>query len=270
VNCHSPANVLDLAGATGASEGNRLGVECTPNILRNPAGTIPSARSDDVEMGVDCTACHVSERGIVGPGRHSASVHEVVADTRFQVPASASETLCQTCHRASVDAWKRSTFPAQGVTCLDCHMPKVTAPSVTQGPERARRSHRFAADKDPAMLARAMNVSLEITGDRKAVFRLANTGVGHYLPSGGNWLSVLFQTRDASGRLLRERKEVFGRDEALVLDVWPFNRDFRLAPGEHREIVFSLPDGSGSVDAAVRYHDWMRVSQTVLTLTRRY
>lgn len=103
VNCHAPANVLDLAETVpAAASGNEpLGVECTPNLLREPGGTIPSARADDVELGVDCTSCHVSKRGIVGAGRHPTAAHETVADRRFQEPALAADTLCRTCHRAT-------------------------------------------------------------------------------------------------------------------------------------------------------------------------
>lgn len=114
VNCHTPANVLDLADSVGASPSDgSLGVECTPNLLREPRGVIPAARGDEVDLGVDCTSCHVGRRGIVGPGRHPATVHEVLADPRFQTPALTSETLCQTCHSSAVRAWKMTRFASQ-------------------------------------------------------------------------------------------------------------------------------------------------------------
>lgn len=272
VNCHAPANVLDLADAVASTAvgENPLGVECTPNLLRNPKGTIPSARSDDVDLGVDCTACHVSKRGIVGSGRHPTAEHEVIADRRFEAPASASETLCGTCHRSAVDAWKQTGLPAQGITCLECHMPEVRAASVVEGPERPRRSHRFPADKDPAMLRKAVNASLDVTPDRRARLRIRNDRVGHYLPSGGNWLSVRFEAYDGSGQRRAERVEGFGREEALVLDFWPFNTDTRIAFGEEKEAWFPLPEGDGTVVESVRYHDWIHVKQTLLALKMRY
>lgn len=272
INCHAPANVLDLEETVPAvASGNEpLGVECTPNLLREPRGTIPAARADDVELGVDCTSCHVSKRGIVGAGRHPTAAHETVADRRFQEPALVAETLCRTCHRATVEAWKITKFATKGVTCLDCHMPSTNAASVTAGSEHPRRSHRFLADKDPAMLEKAVNASLTITADRKARFHIINDRVGHYLPSGGNWLSVEFKAYDASGRMLKTRLEGFGKDEALLLDFWPFNIDKRIAPGEQREILFPLPGGHGTVEAVVRYHDWMKTKRTIETLKAEY
>jgi hypothetical protein len=94
--------------------------------------------------------------------------------------------------------------------------------------------------------------------------------VGHYLPSGGNWLLVEFRAYDPSGRRLKERLDGFGREEALLLDFWPFNSDERIAPGEQRELLFPLPEGRGTVEAVVRYHDWMRTVRTIETLKAEY
>jgi cytochrome c551/c552 len=272
VNCHAPANVLDLAegpAAVGSSD-EPLGVECTPSLLREPRGRIPAARADDVALGVDCTSCHVSTRGVVGPGRGSAAPHGSIADRRFQDPALAADTLCRACHRATVEAWKRTTLPAAGTTCIDCHMPEIRAASVAGGPERARRSHRFVGDKDRAMLESAVNASLSVATDRRARFRIVNDRVGHFFPSGGNAVSVQLRAYDAAGRVRRERVEVFGKEEALLLDFWPFNEDRRIAFGERREIVLPLPEPPGTVEAIVRYHDWMRTKLTLLTLREAY
>jgi hypothetical protein len=272
VNCHAPANVLDLSAAAQAPAvvDGSLGVECTPNLLREPRGVIPAARLDDAELGVDCTSCHVGKGGIVGSGRRPSAAHEVLADRRFQDAVLASSALCGTCHAAAVRAWKTTRLACQGVTCLDCHMPATTAASTTGGPQRARRSHSFVGDKDPALLARAVQTSLEITPDRKARFRIVNDRVGHFFPSGGNWVSVTFRSYDPGGRLLREKVEAFGKEEPLILDFWPFNTDRRIASGEAREILFPLPEGPGTVEAVVRYHDWMQTEATVATLRREY
>ena len=120
------------------------------------------------------------------------------------------------------------------------------------------------------MLAGAVNASLAITGDRKARLRITNDRVGHFFPSGGNWLSIQLKAYDASGRALSERIEAFGKEEPLLLDVWPFNLDRRIAHGERKEILFSLPEGHGTVEAVIRYHDWMRTKRTLRTLRRLY
>ena len=64
--------------------------------------------------------------------------------------------------------------------------------------------------------------------------------------------------------------EVFGKEEALLLDFWPFNIDERIAFGERREVPLSLPGSSGTVEATVRYHDWMGTGRTVLVLKERF
>jgi hypothetical protein len=70
--------------------------------------------------------------------------------------------------------------------------------------------------------------------------------------------------------VVREHKEALGRDEALLLDFWPFVTDQRIWPGRQKEILVTLPEGHGSVEAVVRYHDWMRVGRTVVTLKESY
>ena len=149
-------------------------------------------------------------------------------------------------------------------------MPEVKAASIVAGPERQRRSHSFVGDKDPSMLENAVNASLTITADRQARFLITNDRVGHFFPSGGNWVSVQLRVYDAAGSLLREQVEVFGKEEALLLDFWPFNVDKRIAFGEQREILFSLPELPGAVEAVVRYHDWMGTKRTLLTLQEKF
>jgi hypothetical protein len=94
--------------------------------------------------------------------------------------------------------------------------------------------------------------------------------VGHYFPSSGNWLSVCLEALDNAGCVLAERVEVFGREEALLLDFWPFNEDPRIPAGERREVLLPLPDGHGTVRATVDYHDWMETRRTIAALERIY
>jgi hypothetical protein len=263
VNCHAPANVLDLAVQAPSGPSGPLGVECTPNVFREPAGTIPLARSDEAELGVDCVSCHVSTRGVEGSGQHPTPAHGTVADARFQSPSVTSTTLCRTCHSAAVEAWRSTSLAAAGVTCLDCHMPEIKSASVAGGPERIRRSHRFHADKDQAMLEKAVNASLTISLDRQVRFRITNDRVGHYFPSGGNWVSVKITVSDESGKQLKEQVEFFGRKEDPFFDFWPFNSDERIEFGGHREVLLRLPEGHGVLEATVRYHDWGKIRPTI-------
>jgi hypothetical protein len=187
MNCHAPANVLDLT-----------------------EGAHPVQRTDAVELGVDCVACHVSEQGIMGPGRHVEAPHEVIRDERFRDASLASTALCSTCHEEAGDCgkvvteWQRTQFAADGVTCLHCHMPEITAPAVSGGPARRRRSHRFLGDKDDELLRAALNTSI-LLDDGQAVVRITNDRVGHSFPASGmNWLFVKLQAFDEGGRMVEE------------------------------------------------------------------
>ncbi len=157
MNCHAPANVLDL-----------------------PQGTHPVERNSARELGVDCVSCHVSSKGIHGPGRSGQAPHEVIPDKRFFDPALASTSLCRSCHDEALDhaktvtAWAETQFAEDGVTCLHCHMPEVKARSVVDGPMRVRRSHRFFGDKDAEMLGKAVSVSIDVSEDRQAVVNITN------------------------------------------------------------------------------------------------
>lgn len=271
-SCHAPANVLDLPAAlsSNSSRDKVLGVECTPNLLEDPKGIFPKLRSDDVNLGVDCVSCHVSHHGIVGSGRYTTEAHEIVADKRFQDATVTSNSFCVTCHLSAVRSWQQTHYATEGKTCLDCHMPYVKSPSVEGGPERLRRSHRFPADKDRAMLKSALQGDLEITPDHKVRMRVMNSGVGHFLPSGGNWLLVFLKIYDSSNHLVEVHRENFGREETLLLDFWPFNQDTRIAAGKQKEILLPLAAEHGRVEAMIRYWDWNKVVKTILTVSKTY
>jgi nitrate/TMAO reductase-like tetraheme cytochrome c subunit len=245
MNCHAPANVLDVAD-----------------------GARPAERPHQVEFGVDCVSCHVSERGIVGPGRYVQAPHEVIPDERFRDPVLATTGVCARCHEEQGDCnktvtdWSRTRFADEGVTCLHCHMPEVEGPLVVNGPPKARRSHSFVGDKDAEMLRAALNASILIEDEGAAVVRIINDRVGHSFPASGmNWLFVTVRVQDESGRAVAEVEHGFGSRELLpgYLDFWPFLQISRIPYGETREIRVDLPPGHGVVAAEFRYRDWFSV-----------
>jgi hypothetical protein len=244
MNCHAPANVLDLT-----------------------AGAHPAERSDAVERGIDCVSCHVSERGIVGPGRSDGAVHEVIGDARFRDPGITSVAICARCHdeecEQTVSEWQGTQFARDGVTCLECHMPEIRAPVVADGPARRRRSHEFLADKSDDTLRNALNASIVLTEDRQAVVRIVNDRVGHGFPAAGmNSLIVKVTVRGQDGRTVEEVERAFGSREWIpgYLDFWPFLEVTKIPSGEKRDIVVDLPSGHGEVSADFRYRDWWPVT----------
>ncbi|HEY5734502.1 MAG TPA: multiheme c-type cytochrome [Gammaproteobacteria bacterium] len=258
-NCHAPANVLDL-----------------------PEGSIPALRKDALEMGVDCVSCHVSKHGITGPGRTKEAPHAVFVDERFRQPELASTRLCVHCHEEQsgagkvVTAWKSSKFASEGVTCVDCHMPLINAAVTTTSPPRLRRSHRFPGDKDIEMLRKALNASVEVSENRRAIVRIVNDRVGHDFPAAGtNSLIVKVVTEDESGKVLEVKEQSFGTIESIpgYLDVWPFLLVSRIPPGAHRDIAIQLPSTHGKITAQVRYRDWFTITDkdvVFATISRNY
>ncbi|MDH4259875.1 MAG: cytochrome c family protein [Gammaproteobacteria bacterium] len=258
VNCHAPANVLDLA-----------------------RGAYPVQRSDGVARGVDCVSCHVSKRGIHGPGRSTTTAHEVIADQRFRDPMVASVAVCGTCHEEAkhantVSAWRQTDFAENGVSCLHCHMPEIRVPSVVDGPARTRRSHRFLGDKNEEMLKKALNASVVTTTDGKAMVRLVNDRVGHSFPAAGmNSLVVNVTVHDQEGRVVQVVHREFGTKERLpeYLDFWPFLRVSKIPYGASREITIRLPPGPGFVTADFLYRDWVTITDRdtlIERITKRY
>jgi len=255
MNCHAPANILDL-----------------------PPGQHPVERADAPELGVDCVSCHVSERGILGPGGQGGGAHEATEDRRFRDPVMATTMICAACHdepaehARTVESWRSTQFAKDGVTCLHCHMPEVEAPAVTGGPKRLRRSHSFIADKDPRMLRGALNASITlVTETREAIVRITNDRMGHSFPASGmNSLIVDVAVQNESKQAVMTVRRTFGTRELIpgYLDFWPFAKVSKIPYGESRELRVELPTGHGVVSAEFRYRDWFALRDRDLTFAR--
>ena len=258
VNCHAPANVLDLA-----------------------ENAHPVERSDAVLMGVDCVSCHVSEQGIVGSGRSTEAPHEVIEDERFRNPSLASTAICAHCHAEAaqanvVEEWQQTPFARTGITCLDCHMPEVRAPSTVAGPIRVRRSHRFSGDKDPAMLRRAVDASIQLGNNGNATVSVTNHGAGHSFPAAGtNMFFVHVTVQDQTGQVVKVKEQSFGTREWIpgYLDFWPFMKITKIPHGATREVEIELPSDHGRISVELRYRDWFMLKDDDIvfaTLTKTY
>lgn len=216
----------------------------------------------------------------MGSGRSTAAPHEVIADERFQEASLSSTAICARCHAEAqadvVAEWRQTPFADQGITCLECHMPEVEAPSVAGGPVRLRRTHRFLGDKDPTMLRQALDTSIMIGSKGKATVRITNTGAGHSFPAAGtNWFFVNVTVENEAGVVLAEKERGFGTREWIpgYLDFWPFAKVTRIPYGESREIDVDLPSEHGRINVELRYRDWFMVkNQDVVfgSLTQAY
>lgn len=253
VNCHAPANILDLGD-----------------------GVYPVERSESIALGVDCVSCHVSRTGIRGPGRTRPTVHETTPDERFRDGQIASRRVCARCHdepmshARTVAAWLETSYAREGISCVDCHMPIVEAPSTVGGPVRPRRSHRFPGDKDPEMLRRALNATLRVTGRGEAVVRIVNDRTGHSFPASGmNWLIVRVAVRNSAGETAQVERR-FGVRELIpgYLDFAPFQKVSKIPFGDSREVRIRVLPGPGTVTAEFLYRDWFAITDRDVLIER--
>jgi hypothetical protein len=117
--------------------------------------------------------------------------------------------------------WQDSVHAEVGTQCQDCHMPWKTAANG-----RRYRSHAFPGGRDPAMIARAIQLSVRVEPTRDAVVLHANVSAGmtgHAFPTGD-----LFRRGELTvwieGEPSLSRTVSFARDFADVME---------RAPGTH-------------------------------------
>jgi hypothetical protein len=152
-----------------------------------PRETAPSAWAEQV--GVGCVTCHVTDRrGVLAAPGADAGAHALVTSAAFAGPPA-----CAGCHEfgfpgASVlprpddmqeTVREHAASWARDYSCADCHMPWVD-----DGDGRGHRSHRFAASRDPEMLARAVGVSARRSGPAGVEVTLTPGAAGHAFPTG--------------------------------------------------------------------------------------
>ena len=229
VPCHAPAPLLDSG-----------------------MGKLPRAREADLEVGVDCFACHVGSRGMSGP--HGTKYHRSKGDERFLEPV-----LCTSCHgqteRDPVHDQKtgyEATSAASGSTCVTCHMESVER-ALSQDEERTRRQvgrlkprlsgrHDFPGVHSPKFLAKAADLSLSVEGSDLLVS--VETKTGHFLPGGGDGRLVVLavEVLDPSG------KEALSREERFDFEKRP------LRPDRPESLRLPLPVPKGKARARLLHH----------------
>ncbi|MBI1380476.1 MAG: hypothetical protein GC161_05235 [Planctomycetaceae bacterium] len=151
IDCHAPAPIFQ------SGIGNRV----QPRAVRQV-------------QGVDCIACHVLPGGGV-----AGTIADERAACRPVVRAElASPEYCAACHNqhGTVDQWRATRFAADGVSCIDCHMPH-------RGGDPARgRSHVSPGGSDIELVRSAIELRGGPDGDGWYV-EVENVGVGHAFPT---------------------------------------------------------------------------------------
>lgn len=124
--------------------------------------------------GVDCITCHALPDGGVAATR---DVPEAPCRPTLKLELS-SPDFCAGCHNQheTVDQWRASRFAAEGIGCIDCHMPH-------HGGDPSRpRSHASLGGADIEMVRAAITLTAEREDGAWVVF-VENVGAGHSFPT---------------------------------------------------------------------------------------
>ena len=231
-----------------------------PRLVRGPGGGRVINPSYDPTLmleGVTCAACHVRDGEIVGPRALAVgqAPHPVRATRAISTPEA-----CAACHQVNLHEdgpgfmdtlaeWERSPFGQAGVSCQQCHMPRVSG--VIAGSRYAAfASHAWTGNKSSDALARALTLQVTLRSPEiqrgeslRATATLMNTGAGHSVPTGdpSHKLELSFTVEDAAGELPRDAEAAstwFGRElepEPPFVEL----SDDRLAPGGQRQVDYA-------------------------------
>jgi len=203
----------------------------------------------DVQLlhsGLVCAACHLRQQQIYGPVRSAdptvmGKIDQRLPHDGFTAESAFSKSaFCRGCHQFTDDGyalngklientyneWLESEYPAKGVQCQSCHMPK--------------RRHLWRGIHDKEMVKQGVSISVELPdqplelGDLlTATIVVANTGVGHHFPT---YLTpkvfVRAELLDAGGDLVEgsQQEAIIGRE--VTLDLSQELYDTRIPAGD--------------------------------------
>jgi hypothetical protein len=196
------------------------------NLPQKFLGVDPELRSDSLESGVDCIACHMDNDLVAySSGKELTVPHWVKKNDIY-----ARGLFCTGCHR-----WGKNVE----LDCQDCHMPE-TAGAAADGPHFApaqgasHLSHRWAGSRDPEKLAEGASLEARRNGE-SLVVKVTNEVGAHSFPVSGNrGAKVVIFTGDA-GRPL-------------------FEEPVRLAPDSAAEYSVRLPDNNTQTRIELRFY----------------
>ena len=263
LNCHTPLLVQQDKWPVGLQDGD---VEL-PELVDNPSFD-PALR----EEGITCSACHVRDGVIHGPGLTEAgdppAPHRVVADPGFR-----DGSLCERCHQARAtypgkdfictfdtgEEWRAGPYPGEGTGCRDCHMPAIERSAAIGWPTRTVGRHWWrgaGVPKEegvhPPVEANPPGLELQgVWSDDALVLTLTNARAGHMLPTGDpeRWVQVDVRFEDADGAAVGDPTSLrIGQ----LWEWYPEPRkvsDNRLKPREAR--TERIPRPAGAVRAVV-------------------
>lgn len=134
-------------------------------------------RSSRRAEGVDCISCHLlaeDARGTVaGTIDAPAAACRPVAMRELAQPE-----FCGVCHdqHKTVEQWRATSYAAQGIGCIDCHMP------FRKGDPNQGRDHTMHGGHDIELVRSAVKFSARREGAR-VLAAVENVGAGHHFPT---------------------------------------------------------------------------------------
>ena len=204
------------------------------------------------QKGLACVGCHVRRHQRFGPPKrdgsieNSASAAQLPHGGAIRTAAFERSEFCKGCHQFepsgsalngtllenTYNEWKEGPYARGGKTCQSCHMPE--------------RRHLWRGIHDPEMVKQGVSVRLSVNKERyqvgeqvQAEITLANTGVGHHVPTYVTpKIVVRWELVDADGKQVNEsvQEERIGREVTLDLTQELF--DTRIAPGKSRTVRY--------------------------------
>jgi hypothetical protein len=272
MNCHTPLLNQQEYWPVGLKEED---VE-KPILVKNPVFDAALR-----EEGITCTACHLVEGQLHGPGfSNSTAPHPVVPDERFK-----NNALCTRCHQAVAAypgknfictfntglEWEASPYaPATG--CPDCHMPAIKRPAAEGGMERTVGQHWWRGAGIPKFTGidtpkEANHTGLELQASLEGALltiTATNQYAGHLLPTGDpeRWIQIDAWFVDGAGNPLGERWSLkIGQQWEWYPEVKKLG-DTRLNPKESRSWFVAVP--AGAVSATIEASSNRLTEETAL------
>ena len=240
-NCHIPEQVL-----------KRLGKK-------------PSVRTELLDEGINCVACHQSGDAIHGPFGATTDAHPTVKDPTFN--QADSKALCMGCHNLKIGPvlplardFEEAKLGEKGKSCVGCHMPEIErhlaiAPATGKptGEKRKTRDHRVLGPYDVEYCAKAF--ALAARKDGNDVVLAVTNEAGHRVP-GLTLREFKFTVRqvDAAGKEL-------GGDEIVL------SSENDLPVATTREFRFAQKPGNAGLEVVVDH--WFQEKKVATVLTQK-
>ncbi len=205
--------------------------------------------------GLICAGCHIRNWKWYGPPSLKGTEPNAteLPHGGFNVRSFFEESeFCGACHQFkkgwlslngkplenTLEEWKASTYPSEGISCQKCHMPK--------------RAHLWRGIHDKKMTQKALSISTSVmkkSDTQTLIVSLTNSGAGHAFPTYVTPMVVVQVTPfDKVGKRIEtgvqkefiQRKIILGYESKEVSDT-------RIMPQEKRVYNFTFPKETASV-----------------------